>query len=335
MAEVRRRRADWSNLRVFFAVAETGGINAAARALNLNPSTVTRTIEELERQLNVTLFHRGPRGAALTEAGETAYQRVRTMDRMAEALELEIGDTEILPEGRVRLAAPDGIAGHFITPFLPELLRAHPGINLSIDCGLWPDRPLEGDADLVLTFSEPTQPDAVAVPIAHVHYALFASKEYVSLYGAPATIEEMLPHPYVHHSAQTHQRELWGPRVEAWQVLTRKRIETNSSAVSALAVLNGVGIGAMPTAIASVHPELVMLDVLKVGPAKLWLVHHRDAARPARVRLVKDWLKSVFDPRTRPWYRSEFVHPRDFTATPSAPPPRLPEARPARAARRG
>jgi DNA-binding transcriptional LysR family regulator len=321
MGDIARRRADWSNLRVFHAVAEAGGINAAARVLRLNPSTVTRAIEELERQLNVTLFHRGPRGATLTEAGETAFQRVRTMDRMAEALEMEIGDSEIRPEGRVRLAAPDGVAGYFISPYQTEFLRAHPGIDLSIDCGLWPDRPLDGEADLTVTFSEPTQPDAVAQPVAHVHYALFASREYVSLFGAPKSIEEMLVHPYIHHSAQTHQKELWGDRVQAWQTLTHKRIETNSSAVVVQAVLNGVGIAAMPTAIASVEPDLVMLDVLRVGPAKLWLVHHRDAVRPARVRLVKDWLKSIFDPRTRPWYRSEFVHPDDFAAQADTPMP--------------
>jgi DNA-binding transcriptional LysR family regulator len=309
---------------VFYAVAEAGGINAAARALKLNPSTVTRAVEELERQLNVTLFHRGPRGAVLTDAGEAAFQRVRTMDRMAEALELEIGDTEVLPEGRVRLAAPDGVAGYFVSPHLPEFLRAHPKLDLAIDCGLWPDRPLDGEADLVLTFAEPTQPDAVALPIAHVHYALFASREYVSLYGAPSTIEDMLHHPYIHHAAQTHQRELWGPRVEAWQTLTHKRIETNSSAVVIQAVLNGVGVAAMPTSIASVEPDLVMLDVLTVGPAKLWLVHHRDAARPARVRLVKDWLKSIFDARARPWYRSEFVHPNDFAAAQAQPAARSP-----------
>jgi DNA-binding transcriptional LysR family regulator len=332
MGEIARRRADWSSLRVFFAVAETGGINAAARALQINPSTVTRAIEELERQLNVTLFHRGPRGATLTEAGEAAFQRVRTMDRMAEALELEIGDTETLAEGRVRLAAPDGVAGYFISPHQTEFLRAHPGIDLSIDCGLWPDRPLDGEADLALTFSEPTQPDAVAQPIAHVHYALFASREYVSLYGAPKTIEEMLTHPYIHHSAQTHQKELWGERVQAWQTLTHKRIETNSSSVVVQAVLNGVGIGAMPTAIASVEPELVMLDVLKVGPAKLWLVHHRDAVRPARVRLVKDWLKAIFDPKTRPWYRAEFVHPDDFGAPGVRPEPAVRGVRPERRA---
>ena len=83
---------------------------------------------------------------------------------------------------------------------------------------------------------------------------------------------------------------------------------------SALSSASGVR---SPTAIASLMPDLVRLDVLKVGPAKLWLVHHREAARPARVKLVKDWLKSIFDGRTRPWYRSEFVHPDDFEAPPA------------------
>ena len=110
MGDFARRRADWSNLRVFLAVAETGGINAAARVLTVNPSTVTRAVEELERQLNVTLFLRGPKGAVLTGAGEAALQRVRTMDNLAGALELEVGDSETLPEGRVRLTAPDGLA---------------------------------------------------------------------------------------------------------------------------------------------------------------------------------------------------------------------------------
>lgn len=312
MADIVRRRADWSSLRIFFAVAEAGGINAAARALRLSPSTVTRTLEELEHQLNVTLFNRGPRGATLTDAGDIAYQRVLTMERTAAALELEIGDLEALPEGKVKLAAPDGVAGYFLTPMLPEFLRAHPGLDLSIDCGLWPDRPLDGEAELTLTYTEPTASDAIARPIANMHYALFASREYINLYGAPSRPEEVLQHPYIHHVAQSHQREIWGEKAKAFQVLTHKRIQANSSAVVVQAVKHGIGIGALPTAILSVEPDLVMLDITPLAPAKLWMVHHREATRSARVRAVADWLRAIFDGRTRPWYRAEFVHPRDF-----------------------
>lgn len=312
MRELGRRRADWNDLKVFLAVAQAGGINAAARKLQLNPSTVTRAIEDLERQLNAKLLTRGPKGIALTEAGQLAFERVLTMDRTADALALEVGDTEAAPVGCVRLALPDGVASLFVTPALPEFFRAHPELDLRLDCGLWQERPLEGEVDLALTFTDPSQPDAVAITLANLHYGLFASEEYVSLYGAPTTIEEVLKHPYVHHVAQTHQKELWSERTSAFQVLTHKRLETNSSAVVIQAIRNGVGIGSMPTGALATVPNVVMLDFKPLGPVRLWLTHKVDATRSARVRVVKDWLKSIFDRRTRPWFREEFVHPDEF-----------------------
>jgi len=319
MADIARRRADWSGLRVFFAVAEAGGVNAAARALRLSPSTVTRAIEELEHQLNVTLFVRSPRGMTLTEAGEIAHQRVLTMERTAATLEMEIGDLEALPEGKVTLAAPDGVAGYFLTPFMAEFTRAHPGLDLSIDCGLWPDRPLDGEAELTLTYQEPTAGDLIARPIAYMHYACFASREYIDLYGEPASSQDLLKHSYIHHVAQTHQREIWTEQQKALQVLTHKHVQTNSSAIVVQAVKNGIGIASLPTAILAVEPDLVMLDgIPPLAAAKLWMTHHREAARSARVRAVVDWLRAIFDSRTRPWYRAEFIHPRDFDM-PAAP----------------
>jgi hypothetical protein len=38
----------------------------------------------------------------------------------------------------------------------------------------------------------------------------------------------------------------------------------------------------------------------------------RDLAQPARVSLVIDWLEELYDKRVHPWFRPEFVHPRDF-----------------------
>jgi DNA-binding transcriptional LysR family regulator len=318
MKELGRRRADWNDLKVFLAVAQAGGINAAARKLQVNPSTVTRSIEDLERQLNALLLTRGPKGIALTEAGQLAFERVLTMDRTADALALEVGDSDDAPVGVVRLALPDGVASLFVTPHLPEFFRAHPELDLRLDCGLWQDKPLEGEADLTITFTDPSNADAVAITLAHMHYGLFASAEYLSLYGAPTTIEEVLKHPYIHHVAQTHQREIWSERAVAFQVLTHKRLETNSSAVVIEAVRNGVGIGSLPTGAVATVPNVVMLDFKPVGPARLWLTHHVEGARSARIKVVKTWLKSIFDRRTRPWFREEFVHPNEFFAAGAA-----------------
>jgi DNA-binding transcriptional LysR family regulator len=318
MPPVSRRKTDWSDVRIFWAVAELGSFGAASRALKLGLTTVTRAVERLETNLNTKLFVRSPQGVSLTRSGSLAYDRALTMERMAEQLELELAVDDKIAEGAVAIATPDGIGGLFLAPFVTEFLRANPKIDLAIDCGLWPDRPLTGD--LTLTFTEPKQSDLITTPLAHFHYGLFASREYLDLYGTPATWAEAITHPFVHHTAQTQQREVWKSRDLAFQDLAQMRIRTNSSAVSFTAVKNGAGIGGMPTAILSLDPALVMLD-LPPGPAiKLWLAHHRDSARSARIRSVIDWLREQFDPRTKPWYREEFIHPRDFAAALAAGP---------------
>jgi len=312
MATVNRRKTDWSDVRIFWAVAELGSFGAAARALKLGLTTVTRSVERLETGLGVKLFVRGPQGVSLTRSGSMAYDRALSMERMATQLEHELADRENIAEGPVAIAAPDGVGGVFLAPFVAEFLRANPKIDLLIDCGLWPDRPLSGEIDLTLTFNEPTHADVTATPLAHFHYALFASREYLDLYGTPTNTAETITHPFVHHSAQTHQRGVWKSRHVAFQDLAQKRLQTNSSAVSFNAVRYGVGVGAMPTAILSIDPSLVMIELAPVPPLKLWLAHHRDVGGSARIRCVIDWLKDVFDPRAKPWYREEFVHPRDF-----------------------
>jgi DNA-binding transcriptional LysR family regulator len=312
MTGVVRRKADWTDVRVFWAVAELGSFGAAARSLKIGMTTATRAVDRLEGQLGAKLLVRGPQGVSLTHAGHLAYDRALTMERAAEQLEIDVVGLDRLPEGRVKLAAPDGVAGIALPPYMREFVRANPKIDLIIDCGLWPDLPLEGDMDLALTFSEPKHPDAIAIPLAHFHYGLFASREYLELYGTPANPEAALSHPFVHHNAQIHQREDWRPRAQAFQTFSQKRVETNSSALSFAAVKHGVGIGVLPTAVLLFEPSLIRLEAPPQTPVRLWLVHHRDVARSARIRCVIDWLKDVFDPREQPWYRAEFVHPREF-----------------------
>ena len=326
MTEVRKQRAEWSDLRLFWAVAKAGGFGAAARALGIGQSTVTRRIDELEHRMNTRLFVRGPQGVTLSEAGQLAFDHAQTMESSAEAIEKIVLGRDATPEGSVGISAPDGVAGIMLPPFLREFTRSNPKIRLRIDAGLWRDHPLEGQADLSLTFTEPTQADLVAQPLAYFHYGLFAARSYLDLYGAPTTLGEGVAHAYVHHAAQVHQPESWHPQAEAFRTMVDTRIETNSSALCFQAVREGVGIGLLPTAILAIEPSLVMLDVGHMGRLKLWLCHHRDIGRSARVRRVKSWLTEVFDPKTQPWHRAEFVHPRDFMhliqeapATPAAP----------------
>jgi len=309
MPDVVRRKADFGDLRLFWAVAEARSFGAAARALGVSPSTLTRSVDNLEARLGVKLLVRTTQGVTLTPAGERAFARVETMERSAAALEMELSGHDKAAAGVVKLSAPDGIGGAFLTPWLPDFVRANPDIDLVVDCGLWPDRPLEGEIDVALSFTRPTQPEVIARPIAYFHYGLFGAQSYFDLYGKPATVQESLSHPYIHHAAQVHQMDDKG---SAFQTMSRQRLRTNSSAVSFNAIREGAGIGALPTSILSLEPTLVMLDVITMGPVAMWLATRRELAKSARVKQVVAWLDDIFDQRTQPWYREEYVSPAEF-----------------------
>lgn len=307
-----RQRIDWGDLRVFLAVAETGSFSGAAKVLGLTQPTVSRRLDELEARLHAQLVVRGVQGVSLTEAGDLIRDHVVTMERSAQAIERLALARDKRDEGRVRIAAPDGLAAFWLAPRLAEFQRENPKIAVSLDAGLWPSDELRSEVDVSLQFDENKHHDSVATRMATYHYALFASPEYVQLYGKPRTMAEVADHRVIHHTAQTRQPETWHPKAAALQTLWNSQIETNSSAAVVTAVRAGAGITALPTATLTVAPELVMISEGPLAKLTLWLVHHAEAEKTERLRRVIDWLKRIFDNRENPWYREEYVAPSEF-----------------------
>src|SRR5215510_15011178 len=114
------QRVDWADLRVFLAVAETGNFSAAARVLGLTQPTISRRLDDLEARLKVQLIARGLQGATLTEAGALIRDHVLTMERSAQAIERLALGMDNRDEGRVKLAAPDGLAAFWLAPRIAE-----------------------------------------------------------------------------------------------------------------------------------------------------------------------------------------------------------------------
>ncbi len=313
MKEIIRHKADLSDLHVFHAVALCGGLNAAARALRVDPSTVSRALDQLEARLNARLVRRTAQGVVLTRAGELALARVRTIEHQIGELEREILDSDARsPAGGVTLSCSDGVGAYILTPALTHLLRENPKLDIQLDCGLWPDRPMDIESEISLVFNVEPVAGFISRPLAFFHYGLFGCKSFFELYGMPGSVEEALLHPFLHHVAQTYtggQKR----QVPAFQDLARRRVETNSSAAVVEGVVAGIGLAGLPTALVPLYPELVMV----AGPAtaiELSMVYHRDLERIPRIQAVIRWLESVFDQRTKPWFRPEFIHPNDFPA---------------------
>jgi DNA-binding transcriptional LysR family regulator len=145
-----------------------------------------------------------------------------------------------------------------------------------------------------------------------LHYRLFGSRAYLDLYGRPASVQEAAAHRYIHHAAQNKQADSLPATTPALQQIVRKQVVTNSSLAMVELIKGGSGLGPLPTAVLSIEPELEMLDAGVIASVTLWMYVRREVEQSARVKRVAEWLKQTFDGRTHPWFRTEFVHPRDF-----------------------
>lgn len=222
-------------------------------------------------------------------------------------------DNDSPDAGDVTVAMPEGIGAYCVGLEVADFVRENPGIKLGLDCGFYPENPVDAHVDLSIQLMDAGgAPELTATPLATLHYALFASRDYIETYGAPTRIEAAVGHRFIYHSAQVEKRGRWTPKTSAFIELSSPAMIVNSSTVMLHAIQRGAGIGAIPTAIVAVAPDLVMLDIPPLATSTLWLCHHREAAKSGRVGKVADWLTSIFDARERPWFRSEFIHPREF-----------------------
>lgn len=123
---------NWDDVRLFLTLARAGSARAAAEALELSHTTVTRRIEQLEADLQTLLFDRDVRGFRLTDTGEDMMSSaVRAEEALLGAQrKLQGRDTRL--SGEIRLTSSGALVSHLIMPGLVEFARQYPEIDLNV-----------------------------------------------------------------------------------------------------------------------------------------------------------------------------------------------------------
>lgn len=116
------------------AIAEHGSVSAAARARNLTQPSISRQVQELERQLGVHLVERTSLGARLTPAGETLAEGARELLTGLASLPERVRSRQGEVSGRVRLGAIDSIGIYVLPPILARFVQANPRVEVQVVC---------------------------------------------------------------------------------------------------------------------------------------------------------------------------------------------------------
>lgn len=129
----RQGRLSERRLGYLFAAVEAKSIRGAADKLNIEPSVISRQIQILERELDITLLDRHGRGVAATEAAHLVldYYRRHMLEEAAMLSQLE--ELKGLRRGTVHIATSEGFIEALIETVLREFNRKYPNIKITLN----------------------------------------------------------------------------------------------------------------------------------------------------------------------------------------------------------
>lgn len=290
----------WDDIQYVLAVARTGSFHAASNQLALNQSTVSRRIHRLERRLGVKLFDRHSHGMTPTPIGAALVERAHDMEHAAQGIERHLAGDDQRMKGLVRLAAPDGIAMHWLAPALSELKAAHPDLQIELVTSAGPVDLLAREADIAVRHFQPKEMRSVAQRVGTLMFSIFASRAYVEQFGAPQTGDDLLAHQIVDHAGQN-----WVEGLDAWRDVVARHpgvaVRVHTSGVFLEVVRAGLGVGLFPDYYSKVAPELVRLSPFSCETG-IWLLSHEETNRSLRVRTTLEFLRRRFRRDRGDWF---------------------------------
>jgi DNA-binding transcriptional LysR family regulator len=295
------RQMEIEDLQTFVAVADAGGISAAARRLGVSKSIVSRRLFRIEAELGTQLLARTTRGAALTEAGSTFR------DHAARAsAEIDTARETILPtgglRGRLRVAVPLSFGPTHFTPALAEMAQRHPLLHIHT---CYSDRYVDLIAEgFDCGIRVGTLPDSnlIAKRIGPIYGSLVASPAYIDAHGSPQTPDEIVAHEALMQGTETWQF-LDGDKIVTVQPHGRFKADNGVSLAAASAA--GLGIAYLPDCITHDHLVSGALVPIMTGypppPAGVFVVRPPGLHPARKIRVLIDTLVDHFARNPEIW----------------------------------
>ena len=194
-------------LTVFAKVVDEGGFSAAARAMNLTPSAVSKQIGRLEDRLGARLLNRTTRSLSLTPEGRNFYDRCTRILADIDDAEAEVTQAHDSPRGVLRISCGVAFGRHQVSPLVPEFLERYPDVQVEMTLTDSVVDLVEQGIDLAVRFGELRDSSLIARFLARSKRAICASPEYLERHGIPQTPQELDQHNCLFFSNLPHLNE--------------------------------------------------------------------------------------------------------------------------------
>ncbi len=283
---------DLNAVRIFVRVVDDGGFTAAATALKLPKSSVSRAVSQLEEELGTRLLQRSTRRISLTDAGAAFYERAsRGLAAVAEAKEVAV-DLAKEVRGTIRVTTSVDAGVWLLAPIVASFIAKHPAV--SVDVALTNrvvDMVHEG-FDLALRAGPVRDETLVARKLATLDFGLYAAKTYLAEHGAPTSIAQLAQHRCVlFRATRGHASWTLEGRGETQTIDVEGPVNADDFTFLRQCIVAGLGIGLLPSFLAEHCPtgpiERVLPEHVMRG-APFHVVYPAARHLPRRVALLRD-----------------------------------------------
>lgn len=241
---------DLNAMFLFAKVVEHGSYSAAARALGMQTSKLSRRISDLEKQLGVRLLQRTTRRVTVTDIGQTYYQHCAALEAEALAAQEAIDRTRSEPQGTVRMSCPVSLMKLPLSPIIAQFLAKHPLVRVHVDMTNRRVDVVEEGYDFALRVRQPPlEPSNLAMrKLGDSAAVLVASPGFLDKQGRPSHPRELERYPTL-AMASTGDNYIWGFREKDCTLVNvshTPRLMTDSFDALREAAVGGIGVAYLP-----------------------------------------------------------------------------------------
>jgi DNA-binding transcriptional LysR family regulator len=310
---------DLNELVVFARVVDAGSFTAAAAALEMPKSTVSRKVTDLEARLGARLLQRTTRKLHLTDAGTAYYSYCARIVAEMEEAEHAVGRLQEVPRGRLRVTTPLNFA--FLGPILTSFARRYPEVIFDV---VSTDRVVdlvEEGFDLAIRAGPlPDSSTLVARSLGSMARIVVASARYLKKHGRPRAPGDLARHDalvfgaganpstwqLVAGTSTSHPGQGTGRNATATlEVAVKARLVVNDFDVLLQAARADLGVAMLPLFVGAEEIRARRLEHLlkewSSPPARIHAVYPSTRHLSPKVKAFVEHLREQFTPP--PWER--------------------------------
>lgn len=296
---------DLNDLAIFAQVVQSGSLTAAADALGMPKSNVSRRLARLETELGVRLLERTTRKLHLTEVGALYYEHCRRILEEAEHAELSVQQRLAAPRGLLRISASHSVGQGLLAPIVGEFLARYPDVQLQLALTNRRVDLIEEGFDVVLRIGTLEESNLVARYLGDSVLQCYAGADYVARHGQPQSPQELKQHSCLIMSDMP-QADRWtfvGPGGRETVTVPTRAAVNDFSTLCRMAAANA-GIALVPNYLCEpgLHSgRLVpLLPEWTLAPTPIHAVYPSHRGATPKLRALLDFLVEQLQPALRP-----------------------------------